>query len=74
MNHTKTEGQTWKLYLELEFPVLPDDVAEKYVGDCEDDFARRAVERVRAHLDKLLEDTEFVHYYIMLTKSGMAKR
>lgn len=65
---------TWKMYLELEFPVLEDDITEKYIGDAEVDFARRAVERVRTHLDKLLEDTEFVHYYIMPIKSGMARR
>jgi hypothetical protein len=63
------------MYLELEFPVLEDDITEKHIGDAEVDFANRAVERVRKHLDKLLENTEFVHYYIMPTKrSGRARR
>lgn len=66
--------ETWKMYLELEFPVLQDDITEKHIGDAEIDYANRAVERVRPHIDKLLEDTEFVHYYIVPQKNGRARR
>lgn len=66
--------ETWILILELEFPVLDEDTKEKYVGDCEEDFARRALERMRPTMDKLLEDSEFTHYHILPTKKGIIRR
>lgn len=44
----------WALNVELTFPITDEDVKLRYHGDAEIDFARRAVERIRPALDRLL--------------------
>ena len=55
----------WEMQLTLTWDVLPEDVTERYEGDAEVDFAKRAVERVRPDLENILgPDTPFAHYHI----------
>ena len=56
--------RTWAMTIELTFPVEADDVEERYYGDAEIDFSHRSLVRVRRHLEKLLKDSPFEHYYI----------
>jgi len=56
--------ERWRIVVELTFDPKPEDREEKYPGDAEVDFSRRALERVRADLEKLLEGG-FAHYHIL---------
>ena len=54
----------WAVHLELLAPVVPDDRQLQCVGDAEIDFERRALERLRPHLEALLRTSPFQHYYV----------
>ena len=56
--------KTWAMQIELTFPVNPEDIKERFPGDAEVDYSRRALRRIRPHLESLLEDTKFAHYHI----------
>lgn len=56
--------QRWRMAIELTWDIDPKDIEEKYPGDAEVDFARRALERVRSELEKLLQGS-FAHYHIL---------
>jgi len=61
----------WEMHLTLTWDVLPEDVTERYEGDAEVDFSRRALERIRPNLENILgSDTPFAHYHI----TGFPKR
>lgn len=55
----------WQLVVELTYDVTEEDIKEKYPGDTEVDFSRRSLERIRAGLEKILQDSPFAHYHIM---------
>jgi hypothetical protein len=57
-------GNRWALDLQLTWDVLPEDIVEQFEGDCPEDFAWRALQRVRAELDKFLEESGFAHYHL----------
>ena len=58
---------TWRMTVELEFPVQPTDIVPMFHGDAEVDFARRAMERVRPALERLLTDIgPEAHYQLRL--------
>jgi len=59
------DRDVWALKLELTFPVLPEDLKKELQDDSEPDFARRAFERVRPALEKLLQEGAFKHYHII---------
>ena len=56
----------WELKISFTFPVILDEITPKWEGDCETDFARRGLERVRPYLDSITgpEGQPFTGYYI----------
>lgn len=62
---------TWRMMVELEFPAQPADVTEHYPGDAEVDFARRAMDRVRPALERLLTEIgPGAHYHLSRPTRG----
>lgn len=64
----------WALKVEFTFPITEEDVRLRYHGDAEIDFARRAVERIRPALDRLLQHSDFAHYFLSPTPQGHLAR
>ena len=62
--------QRWEIGLQLTYDITPDDIEYKYEGDAEVDYSSRSLERMREHLNNLLNTTPFQHYHI----SEMPKR
>jgi len=62
----------WAVHLELLAPVVPDDRQRQYLGDAEGDFERRALERLRPHLEGLLQTSPFQHYCVICIKRYIA--
>ena len=62
----------WAVYLELLAPVAPDDRQLQCFGDAEIDFERRALERLRPHLEGLLQTSPFQQYYVIRVKRCIA--
>ena len=60
------EGNRWRTTVELTWDVLPEDVRVRHLGDAPVDFARRALDRVRRGLNKIVgKDQSFAHYHIL---------
>jgi len=60
------DGNRWRLVVELTWDVIPDDIAKKWEGDAEVDFANRATSRIRADLDAIVGPNKpFAHYHII---------
>lgn len=66
--------RNWALNVEFTFPVTENDVKLRYHGDAEIDFARRAVERIRPALEKLLQHSDFAGYHLSPTPEGHLAR
>lgn len=64
----------WALNVELTFPIKDEDVKLRYHGDAEVDFARRAVERIRPALDRLLQQSDLAGYHLSPTPEGHLAR
>lgn len=64
----------WALNVEFTFPITEEDVELRYHGDAEIDFARRAVERMRPALERLLQHSDLAHYHLSPTPQGHLAR
>lgn len=64
----------WRLHLELTFPATDEDSLVRYEGDAEVDFASRAVERIRPHLEALTEEIGGNYFILHSEEGGLAKR
>jgi len=59
-------SEMWRMTVELEFPVDPEDLRVKHSGDEEVDFSRRAWIRVQGGLNDLVGGETFKHYNVTL--------
>ena len=62
----------WAVHLELLAPLISDDRQLQCFGDAEVDFERRALERLRPHLEALLQTSPFQQYYVIRVKRCIA--
>jgi hypothetical protein len=57
----------WKIVVELTFDINPEDVRFRFEGDTEEDYAERALHRIKKEgLDLVQgEGKPFAHYHIL---------
>ncbi len=55
----------WSIIVELTLPVIEEDIAVKYEGDAECDFANRGVERLRPKLNEMTDGGKAMGYQIL---------
>ena len=64
-------GNRWRVVVELTWDVEPEDCNPRYEGDTVQDFADRALQRVRPALDGVVgQGKPFAHYQILERPKG----
>lgn len=64
----------WVMNVELDFPILDEDITHRYEGDAEVDYATRAAERIRPALERLIAELGGGYYLLRQQDGNLARR